>query len=184
MALDEPVWRRVECNGLIESEHETGGFWVQGENTLSSLNGPEHIGYLEAAPEGVATRDLLASLERVVGPVAPVATLWRHWGMDPYTLGYVSHWAPGDLTAVGPLHATHEPPFYVAGSDQWAVRLHGGCGRHRPGSGAGGVMGGEPIPLYPAASGLIRRSAGSATPGRRRPVPSAAARARRRRRGA
>jgi monoamine oxidase len=150
IALDEPVWRRVECNGLIESEHETGGFWVQGENTLSSLHGPEHIGYLEAAPDGVATRDLLASLERVVGPVTPVATRWRHWGMDPYTLGYITHWAPGDLTAVGPLHATHEPPFYVAGSDQWAAGyMEGAVATGR--AAARAVLGGDPIPLYPAA---------------------------------
>jgi monoamine oxidase len=149
VALDEPVWRRVECNGLIESEHETGGFWVQGENTLSSLHGPEHIAYLEAAPEGVATADLLASLERVVGAVSPVAVLWRHWGMDPFTLGYVSHWAPGDLTAVGPLHATHEPPFYLAGSDHWACGyMEGAVATGR--AAARAVLGGEPIPLYPA----------------------------------
>jgi monoamine oxidase len=149
IALDEPVWRRVECNGLIESERETGGFWIQGENTLSSLHGPEHIGYLEAAPEGVATRDLLASLERVVGPVAPVATRWRHWGVDPYTLGYISHWAPGDLTAVGPLHATHEPPLYLAGSDHWACGyMEGAVATGR--AAARAALGGEPIPLYPA----------------------------------
>jgi monoamine oxidase len=149
VALDEPVWRRVECNGLIESERETGGFWIQGSNTLSSLHGPEHIGYLEAAPEGVATADLLASLERVVGPVTPVATLWRHWGMDPFTLGYVSHWAPGDLTAVGRLHATHEPPFFLAGSDHWACGyMEGAVATGR--AAARAALGGEPIPLYPA----------------------------------
>ena len=71
--------------------------------------------------------------------------------MDPYTLGYITHWAPGDLTAVGPLHATHEPPFYVAGSD------HGQCG-YMEGAVATGraaaraVLGGDPIPLYPAGS--------------------------------
>ena len=160
VALDEPVWRRVECNGLIESEHETGGFWIQGENTLSSLLGPEHIGYLEAAPDGVATAGLLASLERVVGPVTPVATLWRHWGMDPYTLGYVSHWAPGDLTAVGPLHATHEPPFYLAGSDHWACGIHGGRGGHRPRGGARRARR-RGVPLYPAAAGAPSASVGN-----------------------
>jgi len=28
---------------------------------------------------------------------------------------------PGDVEAVGPLHGTHEPPFYVCGSDQWVA---------------------------------------------------------------
>jgi monoamine oxidase len=149
LAFDEPVWRRVECNGLIESEHEVGGFWVQGESALSSLSGPEQLGYLEAAPDGVATEVLLASLERVIGPVTPQTVLWRRWGMDPYTLGYVAHWAPGDLTAVGPLHATHEPPFYVAGSDHWACGyMEGAVATGR--AAAQAVLTGEALDLYPA----------------------------------
>jgi hypothetical protein len=28
-------------------------------------------------------------------------------------------WRPGDVLAVGRLHGTHEPPFYVCVSDQW-----------------------------------------------------------------
>ena len=43
------------------------------------------------------------------------------WGADPFTLGYIAAWAPGDLGRVGPLHGTHEPPFYVAGSDHWVA---------------------------------------------------------------
>ena len=31
----------------------------------------------------------------------------------------ITGWRPGDVTSVGPLHGTHEPPFYVCGSDQW-----------------------------------------------------------------
>ena len=45
-------------------------------------------------------------------------------------------WRPGDVMAVGPLHGTHEPPFYVCGSDQWvcgymegAVRTGRGAAR-------------------------------------------------------
>ena len=45
----------------------------------------------------------------------------RLWGTDPWTQGYVTQWRPGDVTAVGPLHGTHEPPFYVCGSDQWVA---------------------------------------------------------------
>jgi monoamine oxidase len=64
---------------------------------------------------------LLAALERVIQPAEPTAVLWRQWGTDPFTQGYVTHWAPGDVLAVGPLHGTHEPPFYVCGSDHWAA---------------------------------------------------------------
>ncbi len=115
------MWRATGWNGLALSERDIGGFWVQDGRTLSSLSGPEQVAYLDAMPPGLETEVLLAALERIAGPVRPEAVLWRHWGRDPYALGYVAHWAPGDLTAVGPLHGTHEPPFYVAGSDHWAA---------------------------------------------------------------
>ena len=51
----------------------------------------------------------------------PLATWTRLWGTDPWTQGYVTNWRPGDVEAVGPLHGTHEPPFYVCGSDQWVA---------------------------------------------------------------
>jgi monoamine oxidase len=49
------------------------------------------------------------------------AVFFRRWGVDPFTLGYITGWRPGDVTSVGPLHGTHEPPFYVCGSDQWVA---------------------------------------------------------------
>ena len=53
--------------------------------------------------------------------LAPLQTWTRLWGTDPWTQGYVTNWRPGDVEAVGPLHGTHEPPFYVCGSDQWVA---------------------------------------------------------------
>ena len=143
--LDEPVWRHVGWNGLAVSEHQIGGFWVQGESALSSLLGPEKRGYIDAAPPGTLTQGLIDSLERLCGgPVEPQAVLWRHWGTDPYTLGYVTLWEPGDLMAVGPLHGTHEPPFYVAGSDHWAAGYMEGA--VRTGRDAARAILGQPRP--------------------------------------
>ena len=51
----------------------------------------------------------------------PHAVFFRRWGIDPWTQGYITGWRPGDVMAVGPLHGTHEPPFYVCGSDQWVA---------------------------------------------------------------
>jgi monoamine oxidase len=51
----------------------------------------------------------------------PTETFLRLWATDPYTRGYVTHWWPGDVLRVGPLHGTHDPPFYVCGSDQWVA---------------------------------------------------------------
>ena len=119
--LDGPIWRDRGWNGLCASERDLGGFWPQGEGVLSTLFGPEQIGYLEAMPAGLRNRVVIDALARIAGPVEPQRILWRSWATDPHTLGYVTHWAPGDLMAVGPLHGTHEPPFYVAGSDHWAA---------------------------------------------------------------
>ena len=56
------------------------------------------------------------------GPAArPTDIHVRLWGTDPFTRGYVTHWWPGDVLRVGPLHGTHAPPFYVCGSDQWVA---------------------------------------------------------------
>jgi monoamine oxidase len=43
----------------------------------------------------------------------------RNWAIDPWTQGYITSWRPGELTAIGALHGSHEPPFWVVGSDQW-----------------------------------------------------------------
>lgn len=145
--LDGPVWRRTGWNGLAVSEHEIGGFWVQGEGALSTLLGPEKQGHIAAAPPGTLTQALIDSLERLCGPVEPQAVIWRHWGTDPYTLGYVAIWEPGDLMGVGPLHGTHEPPFYVAGSDHWAAGYMEGA--VRTGRDAACAILGQPRPsLY------------------------------------
>jgi monoamine oxidase len=123
LAYDRSFWRETACNGLVEGERDLGTVWVQGEGALSILVPPERYALHAAAPESVRDEIVLRTLRRVFGAAAdvPQAIRWRFWGSDPYTLGYVAHWAPGDLTAVGPLHGTHEPPFFVAGSDHWVT---------------------------------------------------------------
>jgi hypothetical protein len=69
--------------------------------------------------------------------MTPVQTWTRLWGSDPWTQGYVTTWRPGDVEAVGPLHGTHEPPFYVCGSDQWVAGYMEGAVRTGRGAGAG-----------------------------------------------
>ena len=54
-------------------------------------------------------------------PAGPRHSFLRLWATDPFTRGYTTHWWPGDVLRVGPLHGTHEPPFYVCGSDQWVA---------------------------------------------------------------
>jgi monoamine oxidase len=119
-----PVWSASGANGLAYGEGTIGSTWPQGPGVLSMLVAPERLALVLAAPDDVALRaDLTAELRALYGEAAgaPDALLVRHWGTDPWTLGYVTHWRPGDVMAVGPRHGTHEPPFYVCGSDQWVA---------------------------------------------------------------
>ncbi len=90
---------------------------------LSALVPPERLGYLLALPEEDRDDVVRDELERMYGPAARDTGSIHHrlWGVDPHTRGYVTHWWPGDVLRVGPLHGTHAPPFYVCGSDQWVA---------------------------------------------------------------
>lgn len=115
-------WRAAGDSGLAHGEGLVGSVWTQGPGILSMLSGPERSAALLAAPDdGVLRADVLAELVRLLGPGAgdPDHFFVRPWGVDPWTLGYVTEWRVGDVLAVGPLHGTHAPPFYVCGSDQW-----------------------------------------------------------------
>ena len=122
-AYPEPVWRAAGASGLSDGEGLVSSTWPQGNDALSMLVAPERLAHFLAAPPERRRAEVLDTLGRLYGEPAraPDALLERAWGVDPLTLGYVSQWAPGDLTAVGPLHGTHEPPFYVCGSDHWVA---------------------------------------------------------------
>ncbi|MFJ3876333.1 flavin monoamine oxidase family protein [Streptomyces sp. NPDC090077] len=122
-AYDRPFWRDRGRSGLSECEGVLGSTWPQSHGILSALVPPERLGVLLGIPAPLRPAELLAEIARLYGDPAhhPVATHLRLWGTDPWTQGYVTQWTPGDVTAVGPLHGTHEPPFYVCGSDQWAA---------------------------------------------------------------
>jgi monoamine oxidase len=122
-AYASPFWRERGASGLSESEHVLGSTWPQNEGVLSALVPPERLGVLLGIPVPLRERELLAEIADLYGDAAlePLSTYLRLWGTDPWTLGYVTQWVPGDVIRVGPLHATHEPPFYVCGSDQWVA---------------------------------------------------------------
>ena len=117
------VWADTGSNGLSEGEHVLASTWPQREGVLSALVPPERLAYLLALTDGDREEIVRGELERMYGPAArePTAIHVRLWGTDPFTRGYVTHWWPGDVMRVGPLHGTHEPPFYVCGSDQWVA---------------------------------------------------------------
>ncbi len=122
-AYDRPFWRDRGQNGLTESEGILGSSWPQNEGVLSCLVPPERIAAYLSAARRHRKEEALAELAAWFGDeaLAPIATFERLWGTDPWTQGYVTQWRPGDVHRVGPLHGTHEPPFYVCGSDQWVA---------------------------------------------------------------
>lgn len=122
-AYDRPFWRDRGLSGLSECEGVLGSTWPQSEGVLSALVPPERFGVLLGAPAHLRERELLGEIARLYGDEAyrPLTTHLRMWGTDPWTRGYVTQWTPGDVMAVGPRHGTHEPPFYVCGSDQWVA---------------------------------------------------------------
>lgn len=120
---DRAVWAEVGANGLSEGEQLLSSTWPQRPGVLSGLVPPERVAWLLATAEEDRERVLHEELARMYGPDAgaPRHTFIRLWATDPYTLGYTTHWWPGDVLRVGPLHGTHDPPFYVCGSDQWVA---------------------------------------------------------------
>lgn len=137
-AYDRPFWRERGQNGLAESEGVLGSTWPQQEGVLSALVPPERYAAFAAADPETRTREALEQVAALYGPEAtsPLQTWTRLWGTDPWTQGYVTQWRPGDVAAVGPLHGTHEPPFYVCGSDQWVAGYMEGAVRTGRGAAA------------------------------------------------
>ena len=132
-------WEEQGQNGSMYFETGMlGGTWPQREGILSALIPPERLAAFLATSPALVEQDVLAEMVLALGERAadPQAVFFRRWGVDPWTEGYITSWRPGDVMAVGPLHGTHEPPFYVCGSDQWvcgymegAVRTGRGAAR-------------------------------------------------------
>jgi monoamine oxidase len=138
------VWADVGANGLSEGEQLLASTWPQREGVLSGLVPPERVNWLLASAEEDRPRVLHAELERMYGDEAgrPLQTFIRLWATDPFTLGYTTHWWPGDVLRVGPLHGTHDPPFYVCGSDQWVAGYMEGAVRTGRAAAAAALKGG------------------------------------------
>jgi monoamine oxidase len=142
-AYDAPFWRERGQNALAESEGVLGSTWPQQHGVLSALVPPERYAAFAATDPATRTREALAQIAELYGPEAtsPLQTWTRLWGTDPWTQGYVTNWRPGDVGAVGPLHGTHEPPFYVCGSDQWVAGYMEGAVRTGRGAAAAALAG-------------------------------------------
>src|SRR5829696_4191939 len=99
--------------------------WAPDTTSGASSCSPESSVTPTARPSRTSI-ELTAEAVRIVAPAASAR-------------GYVTAWRPGDVMAVGPLHGTHEPPFYVCGSDQWVAGYMEGRRAHGPRRGLAGA---------------------------------------------
>jgi monoamine oxidase len=143
LVYDRSFWVDHGQNGSSYFERTMlGGTWQQVDGVLSALVPAERIGGYLGTDPALARAEFIDEVAAAFGEAArdPQEVFVRSWATDPYTQGYATTWRPGDVTAVGPLHATHDPPFYVAGSDQWVCGYMEGAVRTGRAA-AGAVLG-------------------------------------------
>ena len=145
-AYEGSFWQEAGQNGLAECEWLFGSTWPQGAGVLSMLVPPERLSAFLAAPEAVRPSTVVDGLVALYGEAArfPQAMLERAWGADPFTQGYITSWAPGDLTRVGPLHGTRRAAVLRRRLGPLGGRLHGGRGPHRTGRSRAALGAGSP----------------------------------------
>jgi monoamine oxidase len=119
---EDSWWLELGRDGFVRSERDLGCAWPQlADGVLSVLIPPDRVGpYLSTAP-AQRQAEVSALLAELLGRPGHEAQLVeeRLYAVDPWTQGYITGWRPGDVMRVGPLHSTHEPPFFVCGSDFW-----------------------------------------------------------------
>jgi monoamine oxidase len=122
-AYESSFWRDLGKSGSAYSDGLVGSTWIQGPGVISALVAPSQLAFHLAGDQSARDRDALDALTRMYGAQAgnPTALFTREWSVEPFTLGYMAHYAPGDLTAIGPTHSQPEGRFFVAGSDYWVA---------------------------------------------------------------
>ena len=124
VAYDEPFWQRAGQNGLAESEWLFGSTWPQRPGVLSLLVPPERLSALSGRAGGRAPRGGARAGWRAVRG----SRRWRRWRCSSGRGGWTRSpratspcGPPGTCSGSGRCTGTHEPPFYVAGSDHWVA---------------------------------------------------------------
>ena len=136
---EDSFWHEQGQNGDAYFETAViGGTWVQREGIISTLIPPERLAAFLTTSQAQLEAELTEEMAEAFGERArdTHAVFMRRWGVDPWTRGYITGWRPGDVMSVGPLHGTHEPPFYVCGSDQWVCGYMEGAVRTGRGAAA------------------------------------------------
>ena len=136
-AYDEPFWRDARAERAGRERGRARVDLAAAARRAVGAGPSRAVRRVRGHRPGTRTREALDQIAELYGAEAtsPLQTWTRLWGTDPWTQGYVTNWRPGDVEAVGPLHGTHEPPFYVAAPTSgspatWRARS-GPAGRRR-----------------------------------------------------
>jgi monoamine oxidase len=149
LAYPDSFWESAGQNGSVYAETGVmGGTWPQREGIISALVPAERLAPMAATAPELLQQELLLEAVGMFGERAaePDAFFLRHWYREPFTEGYITAWRPGDVMSVGPLHGTHDPPFYVAGSDQWVCGYMEGAVRTGRAAARAALGSDEPVP--------------------------------------
>ena len=117
-------WTDRGLSGLLEGQQLVGSTWPQqADGVLSALVPPDRTFELAGASRTTQTRLASEFFARCFGDEwsKPDAVFIEEYGLDPFSRCYITDWRPGDVMRVGPLHGTHEPPIFFAGSDHWVA---------------------------------------------------------------
>ena len=116
-----PFWREKGFSGQVATDDDTLGIVMDdvqevGPPVLLAFIEGERALRLSGADPAERKKRVIASLVRFFGPEAaePLSYVENDWNVEPYTLGYVGHMAPGTMTRFG--HALREP----VGRIHWA----------------------------------------------------------------
>ncbi len=101
VAYEEPFWQRTGRTGSPRPSGCSAPPGHRARGVLSLLVAPERFSAFRRRRRRLAAQAVLDGLRALYGDRArePQAMLERAWGSDPFTLGYITSWAPGDLIA-------------------------------------------------------------------------------------
>jgi len=107
-----------------------GGTWVQREGIMSTLVPPERLAAFLTTSQAQLEAELTEEMVEAFGEEArdTHAVFFRRWGVDPFTLGYITGWRPRRRHVGRPPARRARAPVLRLRLGPVGRRLHGGRG--------------------------------------------------------
>ena len=131
----DSFWHDNGQNGDVYFETAViGGTWVQREGIMSTLVPPERLAAFLTTSQAQLEAELTEEMVEAFGEEArdTQAVFFRRWGVDPFTLGYITGWRPGRRDVGGPAPRHARAALLRLRLGPVGRRLHGGRRADRP----------------------------------------------------